>query len=107
MQSTFEQLEGLERKFTIEVPVAEVEQAVEETMRKARPNLRVAGFRPGKVPPHILQQKFGADLRRQALEKLIDENYRQALTAHKQVPVSAAHFDRYQGGRSAEIHRHL
>ena len=102
MQSTFEQLEGLERKFTIEVPVAEVEQAVEETMRKARPNLRVAGFRPGKVPPHILQQKFGADLRRQALEKLIDENYRQALIAHKQVPVSAAHFDLISGIKEGE-----
>ena len=97
MQNTLESLEGLERKFTIEVPAAAVEEALEQTMRAARPRLKVAGYRPGKVPPNIIKEKFGGELRREALENLIDKSYREALIEHKQAAISAPHIDLVSG----------
>lgn len=93
MQVTFEQLEGLTRQLTIRVPEQRVEEEVEKRFRAARPKLRVSGFRAGKVPPQVLKQKFGAEIRREALSELIDQSYREAVIEQKLTPVSAPNIE--------------
>ncbi|MDO4435716.1 MAG: trigger factor [Cardiobacteriaceae bacterium] len=102
MQTTFETLEGLVRKLTIEVPAQEVEQGVEKRLRAERPSIRVAGFRKGKVPPEILKQKFGAEIRQRALGDLIDESYRKALVEGQHTPAAAPEIELFSGVKEGE-----
>lgn len=102
MQSTFEPLDGLVRKLTIEVPAAQVEQEFEKRLRAERPNIRVAGFRKGKVPPEILKQKFGAEIRQRALGDVIDQSYRQALIEGKIAPAAAPEIELISGFATGE-----
>lgn len=102
MQVTFEQLEGLTRQLTIRVPEQRVEEEVEKRFRAARPKLRVSGFRAGKVPPQVLKQKFGAEIRREALSELIDQSYREAVIEQKLTPVSAPNIEFKSGFAEGE-----
>ena len=88
MQSSLEKLEGLTHKLLVEVPVERVNQAVESRLKEIRPRVRVDGFRPGKVPPHVIKQKYGAGARMDALENLISASLAEALQANDVRPVA-------------------
>lgn len=102
METSFEQLDGLSRKLTIEIPAEVVAAAAEQQMRKERPRLKVAGFRAGKVPPHILKQKFGGEMRREALNQLINDSYQKALAEGKYDAVSYPEIDLLSGFKDGE-----
>lgn len=80
MQSSVEKLEGLAHKLTIEVPAEQIDLATTERLKAIRGRVRVDGFRPGKVPPHILKQRYGDSARRDVLGDEIDKAYREALS---------------------------
>ena len=59
MQNTLENLSGLERRLTMAVPVAEIDKQVDERLKKIARTVRMAGFRPGKVPMKVVAQQYG------------------------------------------------
>ena len=59
MKSAVETLSPTRIKLTVEVPFAELEPAVAAAYRKVAQQVRVKGFRPGKVPPRIVDQYVG------------------------------------------------
>jgi trigger factor len=59
MKSAVETLGPTRIKLTVEVPYAELEPAVAAAYRKVAQQVRVKGFRPGKVPPRIVDQYVG------------------------------------------------
>lgn len=89
MQSSLEKLEGLAHKLLVEVPAERVAQAVDSRLKEIRPRVRVDGFRPGKVPPHVIKQKYGAGARMDALENLISTTLAETLQAKDIRPVAA------------------
>ena len=50
MQTSLETLGQLERRLTMAVPVAQIESEVEQRLARLAKNVKVPGFRPGKVP---------------------------------------------------------
>ncbi|MGB2240171.1 MAG: trigger factor, partial [Pseudomonadales bacterium] len=50
MRVSVETTSGLERKLTVGVPADEVDSAVDKKLAEASKNVRLPGFRPGKVP---------------------------------------------------------
>lgn len=102
MTSSIEKLEGLSYKLTIEVPADIIEKAITERLKALRPRVRIDGFRPGKVPPHIIKQRYGQSVRQEVLEQQIDKTYREALEEHKQVPVAFPHIDLQSGMKDGE-----
>ena len=63
-----ENLGKLERKLTVRFPAEQFESQVRERMAELGRNVRLKGFRPGKVPTKVIEQRFGdADSRRSAL----------------------------------------
>ena len=79
MQSSVEHLEGLTHKLTVEVPAERLDQEVEKRLKDIRPRIRIDGFRPGKVPPAVVKQKYGDSVRQDVLGEIIDETYREAI----------------------------
>jgi trigger factor len=54
-----EKLEGLERKVSFTLPISSVEQEKQNRLKRLARNVRKDGFRPGKVPMHIIQKEYG------------------------------------------------
>ena len=86
MQVSIENLEGLERKMTVQVPSDTVTQAVEKKLRDLSKTVRIDGFRPGKVPMKVVQQKYGDPVRQEVIGDVIESSYREAITQEKVKP---------------------
>jgi trigger factor len=80
MQVSIETLEGLERRMTVQVPSETVAQAVEKKLNDLRKTVKIDGFRPGKVPLKVVQQKFGGHVRQEVIGDVIESSYHQAIT---------------------------
>src|SRR3972149_6358538 len=67
MQTSLENLGTLERRLNMAVPVEEIEKQVDERLKKLSRNLRMAGFRPGKVPMKLVAQQYGPQVRSEVI----------------------------------------
>lgn len=75
MQFSVETTQGLERRITITVPADVVEQGVREELKKVAKNARVDGFRKGKVPPSIIEKRYGASVRRDVIADVMQQQF--------------------------------
>lgn len=79
MQVSVETLEGLKRRMTVELPVEQVNEIVDNKLRSMAREVRLDGFRPGKVPLKVIRQRFGGHARQEAYGELIQNSYYKAL----------------------------
>ncbi len=80
MKSTIEPLEGNKVKLSVEVDAAEFEVALDQAFRRIAREVRVPGFRPGKVPRRVLEARVGSTAARaEALREAIPGYYVEAL----------------------------
>ncbi len=86
MQENNEQTSGLERRITFTVPGEELEQAVEQRLRELGRNVRLPGFRQGRVPPRVLRQRYGKQARAEALEELVRSQFYRAVAEERLRP---------------------
>ena len=59
MTVVVENLEKLERKITLTMPVAAIQGEVDVRLRKLARTVKMDGFRPGKVPMNVVAQRYG------------------------------------------------
>src|SRR5512135_2937640 len=88
MQVSVEQLEGLERRLTIQVPAENIDPEVANRLKSMVPNIRLHGFRPGKVPFKMVRRMYGEQVRREVLEEVLQSSYQNAIQQEKLRPVS-------------------
>lgn len=93
MQVSVETTSGLERRLTVGVPAEEVENAVEERLKEAQKNLRLDGFRPGKVPMREVKRRFGAAARNEVLSDVMRNHFIQAVEQESLQPAGMPHFE--------------
>ncbi len=80
MDVTTETLSPTRVKLTISVPFAELEPSIAAAYKKVAQSVRVPGFRPGKVPARIIDQRVGrASVLSEALDAALPELYGQAV----------------------------
>lgn len=84
---------ALGRELRISVPSAEVDQRVKEQVRRMCKKTRLDGFRPGKVPPHIIEQRFGRQIFQDVTQDVIQESYVEALRKHQFNPAGQPVFE--------------
>ena len=80
MQVSVETVSTLERRVKVVVPAAKIEQDVQARIVKAARTIRMDGFRPGKVPMSLVQKRFGASIRQEALGEIIRDSFYEAVT---------------------------
>jgi trigger factor len=80
MQVSVEPGQGLQRRMAVTIPAEEVESEVEKRLREMRGNLRLKGFRPGKVPLDLVKKRYSGRVREEVLGELINSSYRDAVT---------------------------
>ena len=75
----------------IEVPANRCKSSYEAALARMGSSIRLPGFRPGKVPkPVIIQQVGIARIKASALEKLIDQVWKEAIAQESIEPISEA-----------------
>ena len=80
MQVIDKNTEGLSREFNVVVPATSIEQRVTSRLTEVGQQVRLPGFRPGKVPMKLLKTRFGDSVRGEILESTINESTQAALT---------------------------
>lgn len=86
MQVSVEQLEGLERRMTVQVPADAVEQKVQSRLQSLTHKARIDGFRPGKVPMKIIKRMYGAQVRQEVLGEVMEQSFQDALAEQQLRP---------------------
>ena len=79
MQVSIETTQGLERKMTIAVPSEQVDTAVNARLQEAAKNIRMNGFRKGKVPLKVVKDRYGKGVRQEVAGELMSQSYYEAL----------------------------
>jgi len=93
MQVQLENTGKLGRKLTVRFPAEQYESRVRERVTEMSRNVRLKGFRPGKVPPKVIEQRFGAQIRGEALSDLVGSTFREAVQKENLQPVAAPNID--------------
>ena len=86
MQVSIESTSTLERRLTIGVPADRVESEVNSRLQQAAQNVRMKGFRPGKVPMKVIEQRFGAGVRQEVLGEVMSRSFYEAVQQEKLKP---------------------
>ncbi len=80
MQVTETLSEGLKRAYTVVVPAADLETKRAARLANLSKTLTLPGFRPGKIPPNIVKQRFGTAVGAEVLEESVNEATQQVLS---------------------------
>ncbi len=103
MQVSIESLDGLERKMTVQIPSEQVAAAVEKKLRDLSKTVRIDGFRPGKVPLKVVQQKYGPHVRQEVIGDVIESSYREALIQENVRPAGMPSIDSVSSEDSEDV----
>jgi trigger factor len=86
MQVSIETTSGLERKMTIGVPAERIENEVTDRLEKASKNVKLDGFRKGKVPMSVIKQRYGRGIRDEVIGDVVRTCFVEAVTQEKITP---------------------
>ena len=78
-QVSVESVGNLERRMTLSVPARDVDDQVGGRLREIARTARIKGFRPGKVPTSVVEQRFGQQVRAEVLDGLLREGFDSAV----------------------------
>ena len=93
MQVSVENVSKLERKLTVKFPAEQLDSQVRSRIAEMGRSVRLNGFRPGKVPSKVIEQRFGAQIRGEALSELVRSTLSDALDSQKLRPAMAPAVD--------------
>ena len=71
MQVSLENTASLERRMTVSLPAERLNGVVGQRLQEIARTAKLHGFRPGRIPPKIIEQRFGPRVRDEALGDLI------------------------------------
>lgn len=70
---------SLERRLDLLVPIADLDKDVDQRLKRMGKNVKMPGFRPGKVPANIVKQQYGEQARHEALNDALDRVFGEAV----------------------------
>ncbi len=88
MESSIERISAVECRVKVEIPWTEVSGRLNNKMRDLRHRARLPGFRPGKVPPQVLERMFGKGVRQELAGEIVQETFQTAVTSHDTTPLT-------------------
>jgi trigger factor len=88
-----ENLGTLERRVSMSVPVADIEKQVGERLKKIARDVRMPGFRPGKVPLKLVAQTYGSQVHNEVLGDAVQKSFSDAV---KQANLKVAGYPRIE-----------
>jgi len=103
MQVSVETTSALERRMEVSVPRERIEQAIDERLKRVGRTVKLKGFRPGKVPPKVVKQQFGAQVRQEVLSDLMQSSFAEAVTQEKLNPAAGPRIEPLSVGPDEDL----
>jgi trigger factor len=103
MQVTETSAEGLKREFTITVPAGDLEAEITRRLGELGRQIRLPGFRPGKVPMQILRSRFGPSVRGEVLQNTLQTSSTEAITERNLRPALPPKVDIVSAAEGADL----
>ncbi|WP_327754089.1 trigger factor [Sphingobium sp. SJ10-10] len=98
--------EGLKRAYTVTITSKDIDARVEKEVAAIAPQVRMPGFRPGKVPANLVKKMHGESLQRDALNSSIQDSIQKLIADNKLRPAmqpSVELDETFEFGKDAEI----
>jgi len=93
MEVSIENTGGLARSMTVQVPAERVDQEVNSRLQSMCQTVRLDGFRPGKVPLKVIEQKYGKQVRLEVFDQVVNSTLQEALTQESIRPAGVPNID--------------
>ena len=97
---------GLKRAYTVKIPAKEIAARIDAEVKKVAPQVRMPGFRPGKVPANLIKKMHGAALHSDAFQASVRESIDELMREKKLRPALQPKVDLepdYEEGKDAEL----
>jgi trigger factor len=98
--------DGLKRAYTLTITAKDIEQRIEGEVKKLAPQMKMPGFRPGKVPANLVRKMHGPQLFQEALNTSIQDGVQKMITDNNLRPAMQPAVELnegYEQGKDAEI----
>ena len=82
MAATLENIGQLERRMNISLPSQEIDSEVQTRLKQLARNVKMHGFRPGKVPMKVVAQQYEDQVRREVLGDALQKSFGDEVRAH-------------------------
>ena len=93
MEASIEKVSNLERRLNVSLPAQEIDGEIENRLKRLARNVRMHGFRPGKVPFRLVQQQYGGQVRQEVLGDALQKTFGEAI---KQQNLRVAGYPRFE-----------
>jgi trigger factor len=110
MQTVETQNEGLKRAYKMTISAADVEARIDAEVKKIAPQMKMPGFRPGKVPANLVKKMHRDSLLQEALNTSIQDGVQKTLSDNKLRPATQPHVHldtEYAPGKDAVVDFHF
>ncbi len=87
MKVEVKKVDALKRELKFEIPREKVTEAMDSVYNEIGKHAKVKGFRPGKVPRHILVTSHGQLAKDEAIKKIIPQAYHDGVSQHQLNPI--------------------
>jgi len=98
--------EGLKRGFMLTIPATDIEARVEGEIKRMAPQIKMPGFRPGKVPPNLIRKMHGESLAADALNTAVQASVQSLIAEQGIRPAMQPQVELDEGyapGKDAEV----
>ena len=98
--------QGLKRAFMLTIAAEDIEARVDQEVKRIAPQVRMPGFRPGKVPPNLIRKMHGDSLQRDALSGAVQDGVQKLLEEQRLRPAVQPEVEldeQYEPGKDAEV----
>jgi trigger factor len=89
MEVSIENTGGLSRRMTVQVPAERVDQEVGSRLKSMSQTVRLDGFRPGKIPMKVIEQKYGQQVRLEVIDQVVNSTLQEAFSQENLRPAGA------------------
>jgi trigger factor len=90
--------QGLRRAYRITISKQDIDARVDGELKKVAPQIRMPGFRPGKVPPNLVRKMHGPAIEQEALQTAVQEGVQQLIAEQKLRPAMQPQVELEEGG---------
>ncbi len=97
---------GLKRGYTLTIPAKDIDARMDAEVKRMAPQVRMPGFRPGKVPANLIRKMHGEQLHGEALQSAVQLGVQKLLNDNKLRPAMQPQVelaDGYEQGKDAEV----
>jgi len=93
MDYQVEDFSSVKKRVRVQVPAEEVNASLDTTLALFKKDLKMAGFRKGKVPSSLVEQRFKKDIYQQANQDLLNVHFNQIFGELGLQPISGVNLE--------------